>query len=540
MLIVFIGIQIPLSTLVFATGLFATPCAAENLSRLFLLLFANAIAIILTQYALYNFLSPNFVPSDIVSQYLNDYTIKDLAVDNNHEVGILIADTGETLKRLDQVIQNLTKYDTLTGLPNQDFFKSYIQQAIQATGIEQQFALIVLDLDSLKDINSSLGREIGDLLLINVAQRLTTLLANGDILARFGGDEFVILRQNIIEHDSLIAFCHYLLDSFFKPFSLDGQEVFCTAKIGITIYPVDGLTVEQLLQSADTTICQAKQKKLNMYQFYSSALRDELKRTLAVKEKLRYALGKQEFYLEYQPRIEIATGHLVGVEALLRWYNPDLGLVCPGEFIPIAETTNLIMPIGEWVLRHACWQNKHWQDSGLAPLRVSVNLSPCQFKQVNLLATIDRILQDTDLDQTYLEVEITESLLVDDIDQAIALLWELKRRGISIALDDFGTGYSSLSYLQKLPIDTLKIDRSFVTNIASNPDDAAISKAIVALAQSLELKITAEGVETEEQLNYLQNQGCHEVQGYYISKPLSPQRFQDFLANYYIDRGEYN
>ena len=275
-----------------------------------------------------------------------------------------------------------------------------------------------------------------------------------------------------------------------------------------------------------------RKMNLNTYQFYSPAINAQLKRILAIKENLRYALERQELSIYYQPRIEVATGRLVAVEALLRWQNPELGFVSPAEFIPIAEETNLIIPIGKWILHNACLQNKQWQQEGIARLRMSVNLSTCQFKQANLIETVDRTLQDTGLDVAYLELEITESLLVKDIDKAIALLTELKTRGISIALDDFGTGYSSLSYLQKLPINTLKIDRSFVTNIASTPDDAAISKAIVALAQSLKLNITAEGVETREQFNYLQSQGCHEVQGYYFSKPLPAEMIKDFFINY--------
>ncbi|MEM7756678.1 MAG: EAL domain-containing protein [Cyanobacteria bacterium P01_A01_bin.40] len=532
MLAVFLGMQIPLVTLVLSSNLSTTLFATPSSITLWAFALSNVIATVITQYAIYNLSSSILVTSDLLSQYLKPKKLKNLPISWDDEIGTLVADTSDTLQRLDDIIQNLTNYDTLTGLPNRELFQDYIRQAIAETAAEQQFALIVLDLDNLKEVNSSLGRKIGDLLLTSVAQRLKARLTPEDILARFGGDEFIVLRSNITNPDHLITLSHSLLNSFIEPFSLYGKEIHCAAKIGITIYPFDGITIEQLLQNAETAIYQAKLQKLNTYQFYSAAMSGKLKRTLDIKENLRHALKREEFYLQYQPRIEIATGDLVGVEALLRWQNPELGLVPPAEFIPIAEKTNLIMPIGEWVLRQACLQLKQWQQLCLSPLKISVNLSTCQFKQANLIETIDRILQDTALERTYLELEITESLLVDDIETAIALLWELKRRGISIALDDFGTGYSSLSYLQKLPIDTLKIDRSFVTNIASNPGDAAISKAIVALAQSLKLKITAEGVETKEQFNYLQNQGCHEVQGYYVSKPLLPEMLPDFLQNY--------
>ena len=527
MLITFIGMQIPQITLICYRLL-----ASQITIKIFWIMLVNAIATAITLLALYNLLSSILVTSNIFNQYLAKEKINRLSWNFDSEVSTLITDRDEALQHLDDLIQGLTNYDLLTGLPNREFFKTNLQQTISQTEIGQQFAIIVLALDNLKNINSTLGRKTGDLLLVNIAQRLTSHLASGDILARFGGDDFVILRPNIINHDSLIALSHRLLDSFAESFCCDEQKVSCTAKIGITLYPLDGTTVEQLLQNADTAIYQTQQQSFNAYQFYCPTMSGELIRTLALKENLRYALERNELYLHYQPRMEIATGHLTGVEALLRWDSPELGLVPPAEFIPIAEATNMIIPIGEWVLRNACIQNKCWQQLGIASLKISVNLSTCQFQQANLLETIDCILEDTDLERNCLELEITESLLVRDLERTVQLLEQLKQRGILIALDDFGTGYSSLSYLQKLPIDTLKIDRSFVTNIASNPNDAAISQAIVALAKSLKLNIIAEGVETEEQFVYLQNQGCHEVQGNYFCKPFSPEVIEDFLADY--------
>ncbi len=529
MLVAAIGTNIPLLSLLFYITFSASLSIEIIFKTLLISLLATITSTVVTLYGLHYLLSPIILTSKALQKYLQQKKLSNLPTTFQDEAGALMADTTATLKRLDAIILHLTNYDNLTGLPNRELFQTHIQQAISEAKDNQQFALIVLDLNSLKDINSTLGRKVGDLLLRKVAQRITEHLQTGDVLARFGGDEFAILRTQIINSDSSIALSNELLDSLSEPFALFGKKVHCAAKIGITIYPFDGTSIEQLIQNADTAIHQAKQQKLNTYQFYSPEINAKLKRILAIKDNLRYALIRDELSIYYQPRIELATGRLVAVEALLRWQNPELGFVSPAEFIPIAEETNLIVPIGEWVLYNACLQNKFWQDAGLSPLRVSVNLSPCQFKQNNLIEIIDRILHKTQLDTSYLELEITESLLVDDIEGAIATLWQLKNRGISIALDDFGTGYSSLSYLQKLPINTLKIDRAFVTNIATNPDDAAISRAIVALAQSLKLNITAEGVETQPQLNYLKNLGCNEVQGYYFGKPLSAANLSDFL-----------
>lgn len=531
MLVAFVGTHIPLITLIVAAAA-AKSSPREVASTLIIALLATLVATAITLYAIHHLLYPIILTSKVLRQYLGQERRIALPTKFRDEVGTLMADTNRTLQHLDAIVKHLTDYDSLTGLPNRELFQTHIQQAITES-VDRQFALIVLDIDGLKDINSTLGRVVGDLLLRKVAQRITKYIEPGDVLARFGGDEFAILRTNITNvADSPVALSNKLLRCLSEPFSLYGKTIHCAAKIGITIYPFDGTNVERLLQNADTAIHQAKQQNLNTYQFYSPAINAQLKRILTIKENLRYALRRQEFSIHYQPRIEIATRRLVAVEALLRWHNPELGFVSPGEFIPIAEETNLIIPIGEWILYHACRQNKQWQQEGLPALRMSVNISTGQFKQTNLLEAIDRVLQDTDLDPAYLELEITESLLFKDIEQAIVLLWQLKSRGISIALDDFGTGYSSFSYLQKLPIHTLKIDRSFVSNIASNPDDAAISKAIVALAQSLQLNITAEGVETKEQLDYLKNQGCHEVQGYYFSKPLPSDRLKDFVIAY--------
>ncbi|MGD1921188.1 MAG: putative bifunctional diguanylate cyclase/phosphodiesterase, partial [Pleurocapsa sp.] len=490
MLVAFIGTHIPLIVLIIDAAFSSKTSSKTIVSTLLITLLATLIGTAVTLYALHHLLAPIVLTSKVLRRYLRLQQLTPLPTNFQDEAGTLMADTNRTLRELNEVIKHLSDYDSLTGLPNRKLFETHIQRAI-SNAWDRQFALIVLDIDGLKNINSTLGRGIGDLLLRKVAQRIITLTVSGDILARFGGDEFAILRVNLTDtSDSPVMLSNRLLESLSEPFSLNRKTIHCAAKIGITIYPFDGNSVERLLQNADTAIHQAKQQNLNTYQFYSPEINAQLKRILAIKENLRYALSQQELSIHYQPRIEIATGNLVAVEALLRWHSTELGIVSPAEFVPIAEETNLIASNREWLLLNARLQNKQWQQEGIAPMRMSVNLSPSQFKQANLIETIDRILKDTNLDVAYLELEITESLLMEDVEKAIATLRQLQQKGISIALDDFGTGYSSLSYLQKLPINTLKIDRSFVTNIASNPSDAAISKAIVSLAQSLKLNIT--------------------------------------------------
>lgn len=393
MLVAFVGTHIPLLCLLF----YATTSHLLSIEAILKTLLITLLATIggtgITLYALHYLLSPIVLTSKALRQYLQQKKISNLPTHFQDEAGTLMADTTETLQRLDAIILHLTNYDSLTGLPNRELFQTQIQQAISQARDSQQFALIVLDLDSFKDINSTLGRKVGDLLLRKVAQRITVHLQAGDVLARFGGDEFAILRTNIINSDSSIALSNQLLDSLSEPFALFGRKVHCAAKIGITIYPFDGTSIEQLLQNADTAIHQAKQQRLNTYQFYSPEINAKLKRVLAIKENLRYALKRNELSIFYQPRVDIKTNRLVAVEALLRWQNPELGFVSPAEFIPIAEETNSIVPIGEWVLYNACLQNKIWQDAGLDPIRVSVNLSPCQFRQNNLIEIVDRNLK---------------------------------------------------------------------------------------------------------------------------------------------------
>lgn len=533
MLVAFIGTHVPLLVLLLYALITKSYSMASTMRLLLVALVATLIGTAATLYAFHLLLAPVSLTSQALRSYLDRKILSSLPTHYRDEAGTLMANTTRTLRSLDEAIEYMTNYDNVTGLPNRDLFQLRLQQAIAKTQQHnQQLALIALDLDNLKQINSTLGRKVGDLLLRSVAQRLSACLQKTDIIARLGGDDFGILRTELTTSDNLNLLSQDLLAVLAKPFSLFGKEVYASACVGITLYPFDGATAEQLLQNADVAVHQARQQEHYSYQFYSEQMNERLQRRLALEEQMRYALRRGELFLHYQPRIDLESNCPLAAEALLRWQNPQLGMVSPAEFIPIAEENGLIIPIGEWVLRSACMQNRNWQRAGLPPLRVSVNLSALQFKQENLLDTIDRVLEETGLDPAYLELEVTESLLVENVEQAIVTLQQLKDRGIALALDDFGTGYSSLNYLQKFPIDTLKIDRSFVEGVASNPDDAAIAKGIIALARSLQLNITAEGVETLEQLNYIKVHGCHEAQGYYFSKPMSAYSLVDFLASY--------
>ena len=492
MLIAFIGTHVPLLALILYAVISHSLTLGEIVRVLAIALFATLIGMGATLFALHKLLAPVLLTSAGLRDYLNRGRLPDLPTHFQDEAGTLMADTSHTLHQLDEAIHHLTHYDNSTGLPNRDSFQTCLRQALAQAQDNQQLAVIALDLNNLKEINSTLGRKVGDLYIRKVSQRLATCLQESDVLARLGGGEFAILRTELLSADSLNSLSRQLLDHLLKPFFLFGKEIQANASIGITIYPFDGTSVEQLLKNADTAAHEAKQRERNTYQFYLAEMNVKLQKRLALEEQLRHALRRGEMFLHYQPRIDLKSNRLVAVEALLRWQNPELGLVSPVEFIPIAEENGLIVPIGEWVLRSACLQNRTWQQEGLPPLRVSVNLSVSQFKQENLIDMIDLVLEETGLAAAYLELEVTESLLITDVEQAITTLQQLKNRGIALSLDDFGTGYSSLSYLQKFPINTLKIDRSFVTNVSSDVDAAAIARAIIALAHSLQLKITAE------------------------------------------------
>jgi diguanylate cyclase (GGDEF)-like protein/PAS domain S-box-containing protein len=467
---------------------------------------------------------------EIYPEWLSISTVKNSQDEITHYVAIF-SDITER-KQAEERVRHLAHYDALTDLPNRTLFQDRLQQAlIQAQRENNQVAVMFIDLDRFKVINDTLGHNIGDLLLQAVAQRLTNCIRQGDTVCRQGGDEFVILLPKINHAEDAALVAQKILESVAKPYYLDKHELHISSSIGISFYPNDGVTAEALMKNADVAMYRAKELGRNNYQFYMADMNARSFERLALETSLRRAIEHHELELYYQPLVESGNGKVIGMEALARWNHPDLGLVHPAQFIPLAEETGMIIAIGEWVLRSACTQAQAWHKEGYAPLRVSVNLSARQFRQVDFVGSVRKILFETNFDPRYLELEVTESMLMHNIEENIATLNELKSMGISIAVDDFGTGYSSLNYLKRLPIDTLKIDRSFVGDVTANHDDAAIVDAIISLAQSLTLRVIAEGVESLEQQAFLEAHSCDEMQGYLFSHPLPAAQFIELLKN---------
>jgi diguanylate cyclase (GGDEF)-like protein len=387
-----------------------------------------------------------------------------------------------------------------------------------------------LDLDQFKDVNDTLGHEFGDKLLRAVAQRLAASTREADTLARLGGDEFVVILTNPADQQGVAAAAERIQASFGKPFELEGRQIYSGASIGIAIYPEDGKDVASLLQSADMAMYHAKSLGRHTYHFYSREMNRSVRRKVALENGLRRALERQEFHLVFQPQWDLPSGTLIGLEALIRWDSIDFGPIPPDRFIPLAENSGLIYPIGEWVLRSVCTQMSAWLAAGHAVPRVAVNISGHQLKRPDFLAVLDAILQETGMPPQHLELEFTESVLMEEAGRTAEILRALKARRIHLSIDDFGTGYSSLSYLRHFPIGRIKIDRSFVADLAGNPDGAALVEAIIAMGRSLRLKIMAEGVENREQLEFLMLRGCDEAQGFFFAKPLPAEALTAVLT----------
>ena len=445
--------------------------------------------------------------------------------------GKLIQDLEER-KRVEQSIRHMAHHDALTGLPNRALFRDRLTHAMaQADRYHQILAVLFLDLDRFKAINDTLGHNVGDELLKLTAERLRSCIRDCDTVARLGGDEFTIIVDDIVEIQDAAVVAQKILDTISQPFNLHGHEVFISVSIGLTLYPNDDENADNLLRNADSAMYRAKEYGRNNFQFYVADMNVKARERLMLESQLRRALDRNEFTLYYQPRVNLFSGRVIGAEALLRWRHPDMGLVPPAQFIPILEDTGMIIPVGEWVLHQASQQNRIWQDLGLPRIRMAVNLSVRQFVQKELAGSILAILERVGLSPEYLELEITEDLLLEHNQTNIITLTKLRNQGIHISIDDFGTGYSSLSYLKRLPIDTLKIDQSFLRDIENDPDNKAITSAIIAMAGSLHLNVLAEGVETEEQLAFLRAQGCNEIQGFSFSQPLTAEEFERMLVD---------
>jgi diguanylate cyclase (GGDEF)-like protein len=430
-------------------------------------------------------------------------------------------------ERAEATVEHQAHYDLLTNLPNRTTFHDRLTVALAQAGRNRKMlAVLFVDLDRFKTIVDTLGHTMGDQLLRSVAERLGEHLEAGDTLARLGGDEFVILLPHINRTDRAVRVAQRILEAIKPPFHFGNQELHVTMSIGITLYPYDGEDVDTLLKNADTALYRAKEQGRNNYQLYTPAMNARAFERLALENSLRKALERNEFSLYYQPQIDMRSGVIVGVEALLRWQHPDLGIVYPSEFISIAEETGLIMKLGEWVTHTACAQNQAWQKAGLPAMTMAVNLSSRQFQQQDLVENVAKTLKETGLAPRWLEMEITEGIAMQNADYTNVLLRGLKEMGIRVALDDFGPGYSSLSYLKKFPIDTLKIDQSFVRDLNTDPNDAAIANAVIVLAHSLKLKVVAEGVETVEQETFLRGHQCDAYQGFLFSAPLPADSFE--------------
>jgi diguanylate cyclase (GGDEF)-like protein len=437
---------------------------------------------------------------------------------------------GETKLEHAKRVEYLAYHDGLTGLPNRSMFSKLLSQSLsEAHRYGRRLGVAFLDLDRFKQINDTLGHEAGDQLLMDVAKRLRQCVRESDTVARLGGDEFVVLlpELNEVKHAAVIA--EKILAAIAKPFTLIGHEFRVTASIGISAYPVDGLDEQTLTKNADVAMYKAKSDGKNNFQFYSESLNANSLERLTLESSLRHALERQEFRLRYQAKRDMHSGRITGMEALLRWEHPDLGLVAPMQFIPVAEESSLMLPIGRWVLRTACAQNVAWQKAGAPRLKMAVNLTGTQFFDERLIEDVTGILESTGMDAELLEFEISERLLIRDVEATVQVLTKLKQLGIGIAIDDFGTGYSSLTTLQRFPLNTIKIDRSLVAGMCAGAENMEFAESVIAMGKNLSLTVVAQGVETRAQADFLRDHSCDELQGFYLNRPLPPDEFAVLL-----------
>ncbi|MDP9109715.1 MAG: EAL domain-containing protein, partial [Pseudomonadota bacterium] len=436
-------------------------------------------------------------------------------------------------KRADERILRLAHSDELTGLPNRARFLQDLTHALaRAARSGKQVGLLFMDLDRFKNINDTLGHDAGDRVLCEVARRLREVVRDADLVARLGGDEFVVVAENCSGTAALTGIAQKLLDRIAQSIDIDKQQFHLSASIGISVYPDDGKDIHALIKNADVAMYRVKETGRNGYQFYAEQMSAGSLERMVLESGLRHAIEQQQLVLHYQPKLDLLTGQVTGVEALVRWQHPDMGLLGPIKFISLAEETGLIVPMGRWVLQAACRQIQQWQILGIRPPRVAVNLSARQFRHEKLYDDVDTALREHGLTPEALELEVTESLVMDNPEHAVTLLNRFKAAGLHLAMDDFGTGYSSLGNLKRFPFDSVKVDRSFVRDLAFDPNDAAISRAIIAMAHALRLRVVAEGVETVAQLDFLREHGCDEIQGYYFARPMSAEALTEFLRTH--------
>jgi len=440
-------------------------------------------------------------------------------------------------KEAEALIVKQANYDSLTKLPNRTLFMDRLSLALtRASRNGGQIGLLFIDLDNFKKVNDTLGHSAGDQLLQEAAERLTACVRETDTVARLGGDEFTIILPDLQKAHDVEQVVRQILDRLSKPYLIDGTEVFASGSVGITLFPDDGKDAETLLKNSDTAMYRAKYDGRNTFRFFTAKMNAEALESVKLENQLRHAVDRGEFVLHYQPIIDLESGRVAGAEALLRWNHPVDGIVSPIKFIPLAEETGLIVPIGDWVFKAACEQIREWHDIGLNSLHVSVNLSPRQCREITFYETFEDTLRTTGADPNAVTLEITENLLMEsDNDDAVTMLHKLRDQGVHLSLDDFGTGYSSLSYLKRFPFDVLKIDRSFVKDVATDPEDKALIEAMIAMAHGLNIKVVGEGAETREQVDFLRSRNCDAVQGYYFSKPIPADQFIDLARNQYLD-----
>ena len=464
----------------------------------------------------------------VFPQWMNISTIKDDQGSVSSYVCVFsdISSIKESQDKLDY----LAHHDPLTGLSNRLLFNARVEQSLAMERRNNSLlAVLFLDLDHFKNINDTLGHPIGDMLLEEVSKRLLSCIREEDIISRLGGDEFSILLEEITDPNYASLVARKIIGVLSKKYILQDHEVFITCSVGISIFPNDGDDITTLLKNADSALYRAKERGRNTYQCYTEELSIRAMERMMMENSLRYALERDELVIHYQPQVDLYSGQVIGMEALLRWQHPEIGLIAPSDFIPLAEETGLMIPIGEWVLKTACSRLKAWIDDGLPKVRIAVNLSSSQFNQNNLPEVVERVLKETGLEPQLLELELTERIVMDDAERSVETISKLKSLNVQLSIDDFGTGYSSLSYLKRFPIDRIKIDKSFVNNIISDSEDAAISQAIISMSHGMSLKTVAEGVETVEQLEFLRSRECDEVQGFYFSHPLPESDIEQLL-----------